>query len=317
MAYHNNDELAARLHAAETAASAHAETFEIGYSVEDRPIHALRIAAPGRTPSPTRRQALITANIHGNEVIASELALHLIGRLCAPAPTECARQLLDLADVTVVPAINVDLRQRTAAALNQDRWWLGRGRANRHGVDLNRNFPPPAGARDAWHTLAGSRFRVFPWFRGPAPLSEPESAAIAQLAEQLRPVAALGLHATGGLVLYPPCHSAAPPPDVELFRAMGEKFVAAQRGQRYRVKQSHAWYAILGDLDDWLYASFGTLAMTVELGWPMANLADPPARVPSMLSWFNPRKPDLILEQTAEACLQALLAGVEARDRLA
>lgn len=317
MAYHSNDELRSRLLEAAARAAPRALACEVGSTVEQRSIPAIRIAAPRRCPSLQQRQVLITAAIHGNEVIASELALHLIEALSAPEPNDLARQLLERVDVTIIPAVNLDQRERTAPAMQKRCWWSGRGRANRHGVDLNRNFPFPVGAHDAWHPLAGSRFRLFPWYRGPAPLSEPESRAIAALAEQLRPLAALSLHATGGLVLYPPCHSAIPPPDLAAFRDMGDRFVAAAGGRRYRVKQAHAWYAILGDLDDWLYASFGTLAVTIELGWPLANLYQWPWRAPSALSWFNPREPEPMCAPLVDACLQALIAGVAAREGLA
>jgi len=218
--------------------------------------------------------------------------------------------LLEAADVTVVPAINLDSRDAGARALAAGRGFARSPRGNPHGVDLNRNFPFPATARDAWHPLAGTRHAWLPWYRGPHPLAEPEAQAVADLAQRLRPRASLTLHSVGELVLYPWCHSPEPPADREAFLALAAAFTAAQPGRPYRVKQARAWYTILGDLDDWLYATFGTLALTIELAAPLAGVGRNPLRLLSPLAWMNPRDPEPTLAITAIPCLRLLGEGV-------
>jgi murein peptide amidase A len=73
-------------------------------------------------------------------------------------------------------------------------------RMNANGVDLNRNFPTEnweAEAWDYWVNIAQRSERRYP---GPAPLSEPESAWIAEQIETFRPHAVISVHAPYGVV---------------------------------------------------------------------------------------------------------------------
>ncbi len=312
MSYHTNEELVTAAHELSARVGARAVVEPIGETVQGRPIPVVRISHPGRRPDADRPQALLTANIHGNEVISSELALRVIELLTAPSPGGLAQALLSLGDVTVIPAINLDSRAPAAAALTG-----GAGSASRRnaaGVDLNRNFPRPRDARDSWHPLAGTDRRWLPWYRGPKALSEPEARAVADLAERLRPRAAINAHSVGRLFLYPYCYKAEAPPDLDAFLAMGAAFVGAQPHAPYEIKQSRSWYTVLGDLDDWLYDRFGTLSVTIELARPLAGVEWNPWRlVAHPVSWMNPRDPAREVDNTAEACLQALATALRAR----
>ena len=72
----------------------------------------------------------------------------------------------------------------------------------------------------------------------------------------------------------------------------------------YQVKQAHAWYAILGDMDDRLHDRFGNLAMTVELSGLLAAASQRPGALLSPPWWMNPASPGPTLENTAEAGLR-------------
>jgi predicted deacylase len=310
MPYHTNEELIALTDGHVERAGARAALAEIGATVEGRPIRAVTLAGPGRAPDPARPQALVAANIHGNEVIASEVALAIQELAVEAAPGGPAAALLEAADLTVVAAVNLDARAGAAAALAAGSLRGVSRRQNAHGVDLNRNFPVPSNARDVWYPLAGTSIRRLPWYRGPAPLSEPEARALVGLADRLRPAAAINLHSVGRFFLYPYCCSRDVPAHVADFRAMGEAFTAAQPRARYRVRQCRSWYAVLGDLDDWLYDAHGTLSVTVELSRPLAGVGASPLRLVRPLSWSNPRSPEPTIENTAAACLAALAVGV-------
>lgn len=310
MGYHTNEELAAATRAVAAAAGARATLRQIGASRGGEQLLAVTVAAPGRAPEGARPQALITANMHGNEVIGSELALHLLELSASAEPPGGMRALLEVADLTVLPASNLDSRRGAALALREGDMLARSSRGNGAGVDLNRNFPPIAGAVDVWHPLAGSSQRWSPWYRGAAPLSEPEARAVAELAAELRPAASLSLHSVGALVLYPWCYAAQPPADLEAFEAMGRAYTDAQPQAPYQVKQAHAWYTILGDMDDWMYDAYGTLVVTVELGRTGIGLGGNPLRALSALWWMNPRDPAPTVAHTADACVAALAEGV-------
>jgi len=99
--------------------------------------------------------------IHGNETAGRTIALDLL-RTAPPASTE----------VVVVPDLNPDGAAR-------DR------RQNATGVDLNRNFPY------RWRRLGQ---RGDQQYSGTAPLSEPESRAMAALIRRLRPTVSVWFH---------------------------------------------------------------------------------------------------------------------------
>lgn len=310
MPYHTNEALLAQMQSLADRGGPRVRLHELGKTVQGRAMMALAVSSQeAGTPGVPRPQALVVANIHGNEVVASEAALEVLRLLVDCADCEPARQALAKCDVTVVPAVNLDARAQASVALCQGQI-AHSARANANGVDLNRNFPIPAGARDVWYPLAGSRFRFMPWYRGRHAFSEPETRALRDLVEGTRPQVIINLHSVGELFLYPSAYSHHPPPDLPRFEAMAAAFTAAQDGQPYTVKQSRAWYAILGDHDDWAYEHHGILSVTVEVSRPLAGVEGHPLRALCPLWWMNPSDPDADVQRVARPCLHALAAGM-------
>jgi protein MpaA len=128
----------------------------LGRSADGRVIDAIELGDPD---SPAR--ALVVGCIHGNEPAGIAIARALVGQ---------AR--IGQADLWVIPDLNPD-----GVAADT--------RGNRHGVDLNRNFP------DHWRPLGppGTTY-----YAGPRPLSEPESASIAALVRTIRPRVTIYYH---------------------------------------------------------------------------------------------------------------------------
>lgn len=130
-------------------------SFELGASVEGRPIVVHRRGTPGG------RAVLVVGVIHGNE----------------PAGEEIARRLLDAevpdgVELWVVPTMNPDGQLRGI-------------RQNARRVDLNRNFP------ERWDVLG----EPGDWqYGGPWPASEPETQAMLRLAELVAPDLVLWYH---------------------------------------------------------------------------------------------------------------------------
>jgi protein MpaA len=114
---------------------------------------------------------MIIAGIHGNEPTGTYVAEHLV-KLLADSKSE-----FGAGSVVIVPRANPD----GLAAVH---------RTNAHGVDLNRNFP----ATNWASTHPGSTFG------GPAPVSEPETAALIDIILALKPRLIISIHSiTGGL----------------------------------------------------------------------------------------------------------------------
>jgi protein MpaA len=107
-----------------------------------------------------RRRVLVIGGLHGNEPGAPPAVRGLVQAAIAPD-----------VEVWLVPVANPD---GSAAGV----------RCNANGIDLNRNFPWE------WRPNDG----------GPAPLSEPETQALATLVEQLRPDLVIWVHQPLGYV---------------------------------------------------------------------------------------------------------------------
>lgn len=267
-----------------------------GRSVEGRPLWRFDLGCRD-TGAPS---VLLTGLIHGNEVVGSLALLEVVARLHAAG--DLAREPRRL---IVMPIVNPD---GFAATMDRLRHGLAVGRRrNANGVDLNRNFPPAFPDQPARASpLAGSSWRHSPWFRGPHALSEPESRSVAEVAGDVRPTLALGFHSFGQLLLHPWACRRAAHPRQDQYRALGDAFVRGGPDARFQVRQAASWYRIVGNLDDWLDATFGTLAFTVEVSRLDRQLLHPRAANPFW--WSNPFDARPALEQVAP-CVLALLAS--------
>ena len=111
---------------------------------------------------------LIFGGIHGSEPTSAFVAARL---------ADCLRVSWELFDGKTVAIL---------AEANPD-GLAKRSRANANGVDLNRNFPA-----SNWRQTGRGRF-----YNGTAPSSEPETRAIIQAVEHIRPARIMSIHSTG------------------------------------------------------------------------------------------------------------------------
>lgn len=133
-----------------------------GYSVLGIPLSLYRFGHEGSL-------TLVFGGIHGNERNSADLARRLAEYLVAHPEAYLGRR------VVLLPVANPDGTVKDS-------------RTNTRGVDLNRNFP----AKNWVSGKAGAQFG------GTAPLSEPESAALAKLVEEANPARIIAIHAIFG-----------------------------------------------------------------------------------------------------------------------
>jgi len=246
----------------------------VGRSAEGRDLWRFELG-PRDAAAPS---ILLTALIHGAELIGSLALFETIATLVR------AGGVLGSARLAIMPIVNPD-----ALCANMERLERGRvagQRRNARGVDLNRNFPR-IGRGKSWHPLSGSRFRWSPYHWGAHPLSEPETQAVAAVARELRPTLSLGFHSFGNLLLFPCAHSRTPNPRFPAYQRLAHAFVEAATAIPYRFRQAIDFYPTIGDLDDWLDATFGTLALTVEVSALDRRLWNP-RRFFNPFCWMNP-----------------------------
>ncbi len=200
----------------------------IGSSVQGRPINAYYFGSGSQT-------VLFTGAIHGNELSSKYIMDALIADLEARAKEIPANK-----QIVVIPVVSPD---SVAVA----------SRYNARGVNLNRNFNTHNWTSD----IGVSGGRVEEGAGGSAPLSEPESAALARFTQQLNPRFVVTYHSVGSLVNGN---------DVGIANTLGPLY-SQMTGYRYIPNsQTNAVFGIVmtGTYEDWL-AERGTAAILIEL----------------------------------------------------
>lgn len=254
----------------------------IGKSVLGKDILVLKIGESSSGGG--KAQALITGNIHACEFFGGVMAFEIAKRLASDyGHNPFITAMVDKVAFYVVPTLNPDGFEIAMRHLANG---FTARRTNANDVDLNRNFPYPAGVKRKGYR-AGSKAKMMPTYMGTNPLSEPETRAIALFAKEHNFFVAINLHTTGGLFLYPYAYKPDSPPDKELFVAMGKSFTEHQLKYLYKVRQSYEWYQTVGDLNDWLYINHGVLSVTIELARPDKRLLNP-LRAYNPFWWYNP-----------------------------
>lgn len=199
----------------------------IGYSSKGRPINAYYFGSGPRV-------VMYTGAIHGNEIGTRYLMDRWVQDLEASA-----RSIPSDKTVVVIPQLNPD---GVASG----------SRVNARNVDLNRNFATSDWQKD----ITDVNNRPFPGGGGQSPMSEPETRAIAALAQRLRPILIASYHSIGGVVAGNQAGNSVSMAGV-YSQLSGYQNVTGQTGETFD-------YSVTGTADDW-YAAMGIPSLLVEL----------------------------------------------------
>jgi predicted deacylase len=214
------------LFAAAALALAAACAFPIGYSVEGRPLAVQRF---GDGP----KYVLLVGGLHTGSEDNSRIIVEQLATYLGEQPDVIPGSVT----VLVLSSANPD------GSANGEH-------TNARGVDLNRNWPSDDWVTDACHPETGCR----PGLGGPQPLSEPETAALYAMIEEIQPAVTIVWHAEAPLV------EANEAPGAERYgRAFAE-------GSGYEYVEEWTAYEITGELIDALEQRLGLPALDVELG---------------------------------------------------
>jgi predicted deacylase len=188
---------------------------QIGTSVRGTPI-MMEVIGDGGQQVPA---LLVLGGTHGDEGNSSELALLLAEHLRSH------------------PELAAGRRIAIAAAVNPDGLAIG-SRYNAHRVDLNRNFPSAN-----WSRSSSS---------GPQAASEPETRAVIEAIDTLRPACIVSIHS----IIGPPCNNYDGPG-----QSMAE---AMSRLNQYPAKATIG-YPTPGSLGNWAGVDRSIPTITLEL----------------------------------------------------
>jgi hypothetical protein len=216
---------------------------------------------------------LITGCHHGREWISVEVPLHFIHYLVDNYQIDpYVTYLIDNRDIWIVPVVNPDGYVKSWEDNDRSHNWTGWRKNCRDndgngvidsadGVDLNRNY----GYMWGYDDNNSSPYLANQFYRGPAPFSEPETQAIRALAEKYEFEVSLHYHSAGGMNIYPWAYIDSDTEDQNAFVVMGQQ-MARYNGYIYNNSNNSEISNANGEVTDWMYGSFGTLAFTIELG---------------------------------------------------
>lgn len=200
----------------------------IGYSVQGRAITAYTFGNGTST-------VLYTGTIHGNEYGARALMFEWIDELEAHP-----EKIPSNKKVIVVPVINPD-------------GVIASQRYNAHTVDLNRNFDTNDWKKD----VVTPANEPLPGGGGSAPMSEPETKAIASFTTSLRPRLTLSFHGAAGYAIGNMGGDS---------KQLAAKYSALSGYSDQTGKSDTAFdYAITGTYDDWIREKLGLPSVLIEL----------------------------------------------------
>jgi hypothetical protein len=284
--YHSYNEMVAELDSLALRYPNITREYTIGLSQTDGlPILALKIS-----DSPALKEdepsILFTGIHHADELMGCEVCLYLINHLLANYDTNAlTKRIIDSTQIWVVPIVNPEGHEVVFAGL--DSFWRKNKRDNNNngifdldfdGVDLNRNY-------NFLFDSGGSADPQSRTYRGPYPLSESETRAMADLGKEENFVLEICYHGDmdsieGERVYYPWRWGNAYSPDYPFIKPIAEKIAQMTINEAgtgtYRVD--------LGLVDgglyrNYLYHEFGTFAYTIEVG---TSYTPPESRVDSI-----------------------------------
>jgi carboxypeptidase T len=262
--YHSAETLEEDLRQLATSRPEIAELREIGRSVEDRPIWALRIGER----SQSARKLLFMGCHHAREWLAVEVPFQLADYLVKNADRNPVAQWLARGEIWVTSMVNPDGHEHTRV---HDRLWRKNRRPNpdgSFGVDPNRNYGY------MWGTLnvsTSSHVPSDPTYVGPRAFSEPETRAVRDLIGRELFRGVITYHSFSQLILYPWGYTDEPIPDVDdrnrIIQLAGrlQALIGGVHGEVYTTQQSSQLYPTAGDTTDWTYGVYAIPSYTIEL----------------------------------------------------
>jgi putative cell wall-binding protein len=267
--YHTYEELTAAIRAVEAAHPGLVQVSSIGRSHEGREIWIAKVSDNVATDEP-EPEVLLDGGHHGREHLSVEMALAVLQHLTATHGSNAdTRRRVDATETWILFDLNPDGTAYDGGGATYQYW-----RKNRQptpgsaaiGTDLNRNYGV------GWGCCGGSSGDpAHEWYRGPAPFSAPETAALKRFVDgrvvggrqQIR--VHLSFHSFGRTVVWPWAHTAAPVDDPDDRAALASIGTEMARLAGYSAMQSNALYPTDGDQIDWMYGAHRIFSYTVEL----------------------------------------------------
>src|SRR5262245_29281862 len=241
----------------------------LGHTGQGREIIAVKLTqGAGEIPDGARAAVLYSSTQHAREWISTEVNRRLMNHFITRwrANDREVRKLLQTTELWFILVANPDGYQYT---FDHERLWRKNLRDNNgdgqtqvgDGVDPNRNFPNHWG----YDEEGSSSIQSSDTYRGPAPMSEPETQAMVGLLDRIGFAFQVNYHSNGQWLLYAEgWQTSTPTADDPIYYAMSGNLDAPAIAQFHPGLSSDVLYVTNGETTDYAHAVAGTLAWTPE-----------------------------------------------------
>lgn len=242
----------------------------IGRTWQGREILAVKVTENARHKRDGSRPAvLFSSTQHAREWISTEVNRRLMNHYIDGwrAHDKQVRKLLKSTELWFVLVANPDGYQYT---FDHERLWRKNLRDNNgdgetqvgDGVDPNRNFPNHWG----YDEEGSSSIQSSETYRGPAPLSEPETRAMVRLLDRIGFAFQVNYHSAGQWLLYAEgWQTGTPTADDPIYYALSGNLDNPAIADFHPGLSSDVLYVTNGETTDYAHAGTGALAWTPEL----------------------------------------------------
>ncbi|XP_051886320.1 carboxypeptidase M-like isoform X2 [Pristis pectinata] len=265
--YHNAKDLESFLHRINTNYPSITHLYSIGKSVEGVDLWVLAIGKHPQEHVVGIPEVKYIGNVHGDELVGREMLLHLVEHLVEEYGKDSTiTQIISSTRIHIMPSMNPD---GYAMAELEEYCMPTKGRYNKAGIDLNRNFPDVP----VWDTSP------------PSSSSQPETEAVMNWILNETFVLSLSLHGGAVVASYPydsrkedsksRGYSKCPDDDVFMYLAKNFSYNHATMyfGNECEttpyfkdgITNGADWYPFRGGMQDFNYIQGQCFELTVEL----------------------------------------------------
>lgn len=242
----------------------------LGHTGQGREIIAVKLTqGANEVPDGARAAALFSSTQHAREWISTEVNRRLMNHYIDRwrANDRQVRKLLQTTELWFILVANPDGYQYT---FEHERLWRKNLRDNNgdgqtqvgDGVDPNRNFPNHWG----YDEEGSSSIQSSDTYRGPAPMSEPETQAMVGLLDRIGFAFQVNWHSAGQWLLYAEgWQTSTPTADDPIYYAMSGNLDDPAIDEFHPGLSSDVLYVTNGETTDYAHAVTGALAWTPEL----------------------------------------------------
>lgn len=239
--------------------------FQIGTSVENRPIYAIKIS-DNPDQSENEPEVLFTGLTHAREPQGMMNTIYFMYYLLENYGSDTeVTYLVNNRQIYFVPVVNVDGYEYNRSISPDGGGMWRKNRRPPDGVDLNRNY----GYKWGCDNIGSSPSSYSEVYRGALAFSEPETQAIRDLCNSHNFKVAFNYHTYGNLVVIPWGYSNSVTPDSVIYSEFSSDITKYNK-YTWGVGTGTVGYTTNGDSDDWMYGEQTTkekiISFTPEVG---------------------------------------------------